>query len=99
MRLNLLLIKSLTHENIVWWEFVLLYVLAGFGYIIVATYLPLMAKTFNFQLFTNHLWLFVGIAIVLSRFIWLWGENRYGVLRCRTLSLLIQGGYVLLTII
>ncbi|WP_375633572.1 MULTISPECIES: YbfB/YjiJ family MFS transporter [unclassified Bartonella] len=27
-----------------------MYGLAGFGYIIVATYLPLMAKTFNFPL-------------------------------------------------
>ncbi|WP_280109522.1 YbfB/YjiJ family MFS transporter [Bartonella queenslandensis] len=73
--------EPLVHENIVWWELVLLYGLAGFGYIIVVTYLPFMAKTFNFQLLTNNLWSFVEIAIVLSCFIWLWGENRWGVLR------------------
>ncbi|WP_208439252.1 YbfB/YjiJ family MFS transporter [Bartonella tribocorum] len=88
----------LVHKNIVWWELVLLYGLAGFGYIIVATYLPLMAKTFNFQLLANHLWSFVGIAIVPSCFIWLWGANRWGVLHCLMLNFLIQGGCVLLTL-
>ncbi|WP_375614769.1 MULTISPECIES: YbfB/YjiJ family MFS transporter [unclassified Bartonella] len=90
--------ESLAHENIVWWELALIYGLAGFGYIIVATYLPLMAKTFNFPLLANHLWSFVGIAIVPSCFIWLWGAHRWGVLRCLMLNLLIQGGCVLLTL-
>ncbi|UNE55383.1 YbfB/YjiJ family MFS transporter [Bartonella machadoae] len=90
--------ESLAPRNIVWWELALIYGLAGFGYIIVATYLPMMAKTFNFQLLANHLWSFVGIAIVPSCFIWLWGAHRWGVLRCLMLNLLIQGGCVLLTL-
>nr|WP_281280258.1 YbfB/YjiJ family MFS transporter [Bartonella massiliensis] len=39
----------------------------------VATYLPLMAKTFNFQLLSSYLWSLVGSAIVLSCFIWVMG--------------------------
>ncbi|WP_244548677.1 YbfB/YjiJ family MFS transporter [Bartonella elizabethae] len=88
----------LVHENIVWWELALLYGLAGFGYIIVATYLPLMAKTFHFQLLASHLWSLVGSAIVPSCFIWLWAAHRWGILRCLMFNLLIQAGCVLLTL-
>lgn len=38
--------------------------LAGFGYIIVATYLPLMAKDAGSPLLTAHLWTLVGLSIV-----------------------------------
>ncbi|WP_425456835.1 YbfB/YjiJ family MFS transporter [Bartonella massiliensis] len=56
------------NENIVdvCWELALLYGGAGISYIIVATYFPLMAKTFHFHLFAKHLWLLIGMAIILS---------------------------------
>lgn len=43
-----------------WWLLAILYGLAGFGYIIVATYLPLMAKDAGSPLLTAHLWTLVG---------------------------------------
>lgn len=48
-----------------WWLLAILYGLAGFGYIIVATYLPLMAKDAGSPLLTAHLWTLVGLSIVL----------------------------------
>ncbi len=47
-----------------WWLLAILYGLAGFGYIIVATYLPLMAKDAGSPLLTAHLWTLVGLSIV-----------------------------------
>ncbi|MCL2898714.1 MFS transporter [Brenneria tiliae] len=89
---------TLEQENIVWWQLALLYGLSGFGYIIVATYLPLMAKTSNFPLLAGHLWSLVGGAIVPGCFIWLWAARRWGTLFCLTINLIIQGGCVLLTL-
>lgn len=48
-----------------WWLLAILYGTAGFGYIIVATYLPLMAKDAGSPLLTAHLWTLVGLSIVL----------------------------------
>lgn len=47
-----------------WWLLAILYGLAGFGYIIVATYLPLMAKDAGQPVLTAHLWTLVGLSIV-----------------------------------
>lgn len=41
------------HEKISWWLLALLYGLAGFGYIIVATYLPLIAQTYPSPFFSE----------------------------------------------
>ncbi len=46
-----------------WWLLAILYGLAGFGYIIVATYLPLMAKDAGSPLLTAHLWTLVGLSM------------------------------------
>lgn len=62
----------------VWWLLALLYGLAGFGYIIVATYLPLMAKSAGSPLLTAHLWSLVGISIIPGCFAWLWAARRWG---------------------
>lgn len=53
-----------------WWLLAILYGLAGFGYIIVATYLPLMAKDAGSPLLTAHLWTLVGLSIV-PGYLWL----------------------------
>ncbi|MBN6042777.1 MFS transporter [Citrobacter sp. ku-bf4] len=81
-----------------WWLLALLYGLAGFGYIIVATYLPLMAKGAGSPLLTVHLWTLVGISIVPGCFAWLWAAKRWGVLQCLTANLVIQGACVILTL-
>lgn len=81
-----------------WWLLALLYGLAGFGYIIVATYLPLMAKSAGSPLLTAHLWSLVGISIIPGCFAWLWAARRWGVLQCLTANLLIQSACVLMTL-
>lgn len=76
----------------------LIRVLAGFGYIIVATYLPLMAKDAGSPLLTAHLWTLVGLSIVPGCFGWLWAAKRWGALPCLTANLLVQAICVLLTL-
>ena len=79
-----------------WWLLAILYGLAGFGYIIVATYLPLMAKDAGSPLLTAHLWTLVGLSIVPGCFGWLWAAKRWGALPCLTANLLVQAICVLL---
>ncbi|EMF0718381.1 MFS transporter [Citrobacter freundii] len=86
------------HQPMSWWLLALLYGLAGFGYIIVATYLPLMAKNAGSPLLTAHLWSLVGVAIIPGCFGWLWAAKRWGVLQCLTANLLIQSACVVLTL-
>lgn len=86
------------HQPMRWWLLAILYGLAGFGYIIVATYLPLMAKDAGSPLLTVHLWTLVGLSIVPGCFGWLWAAKRWGVLQCLTANLVIQGACVLLTL-
>lgn len=81
-----------------WWLLAILYGLAGFGYIIVATYLPLMAKDAGLPLLTAHLWTLVGLSIVPGCFGWLWAAKRWGALPCLTANLLVQAVCVLLTL-
>lgn len=81
-----------------WWLLAILYGLAGFGYIIVATYLPLMAKDAGSPLLTAHLWTLVGLSIVPGCFSWLWAAKRWGALPCLTANLLVQAISVLLTL-
>ena len=82
-----------------WWLLAILYGLAGFGYIIVATYLPLMAKDAGSPLLTAHLWTLVGLSIVPGCFGWLWAAKRWGALPCLTANLLVQAICVLLTLV
>ena len=81
-----------------WWQLALLYGLAGFGYIIVATYLPLMARDAGSPQIALHLWSLVGLAIIPGCFGWLWAAKRWGVLQCLTANLIIQGVCVMLTL-
>ncbi|AYH49032.1 MFS transporter [Dickeya fangzhongdai] len=81
-----------------WWQLATLYGLAGFGYIIVATYLPLMVKTQGASLLAAHLWSLVGLSVVPGCFFWLWAARRWGTLPCLSANLLVQGGCVLLTL-
>ncbi len=82
-----------------WWLLAILYGLAGFGYIIVATYLPLMAKDAGSPLLTAHLWTLVGLSIV-PGLLWLamGSKTLGGALPCLTANLLVQAISVLLTL-
>ncbi len=79
-----------------WWLLAILYGPAGFGYIIVATYLPLMAKDAGSPLLTAHLWTLVGLSIVPVALAG-YGSKTLGVLPCLTANLLVQAICVLLT--
>ncbi|KFX20454.1 MFS transporter [Pectobacterium betavasculorum] len=81
-----------------WRRLALLYGLAGFGYIVVATYLPLMVTALDVPRLSLHLWSLVGLAIIPGCFFWLWAASRWGTLPCLTANLLIQGVCVLLTL-
>lgn len=81
-----------------WWLLALIYGLAGFGYIIVATYLPLMAKDAGMPLLTQHLWSLVGLSIIPGCYGWLWAARRWGIMPCLSANLLIQSGCVVLTL-
>ncbi|QHP55516.1 MFS transporter [Pectobacterium carotovorum subsp. carotovorum] len=81
-----------------WRRLVLLYGLAGFGYIIIATYLPLIVTSLGIPHLSLHLWSLVGLAVIPGCFFWLWAANRWGTLPCLTANLLIQGSCVLLTL-
>lgn len=81
-----------------WWLLAILYGLAGFGYIIVATYLPLMAKDAGSPLLTAHLWTLVGLSIVPGCFGWLWAAKLGGGFACLTANLLVQAICVLLAL-
>lgn len=80
-----------------WWLLAILYGPAGFGYIIVATYLPLMAKDAGSPLLTAHLWTLVGLSIVLVALAG-YGQQNVGALPCLTANLLVQAISVLLTL-
>ncbi|MEQ9946480.1 MFS transporter [Pectobacterium aroidearum] len=82
-----------------WRRLALLYGLAGFGYIIIATYLPLMVTALGMPRVSLHLWSLVGLAIIPGCFFWLWAASRWGTLPCLTANLLIQGVCVLLTLL
>ncbi len=59
-----------------WRRLTLLYGLAGFGYIIIATYLPLMVMALGMPRVSLHLWSLVGLAIIPGCFFWLCAANR-----------------------
>ncbi|MBN3265121.1 MFS transporter [Pectobacterium brasiliense] len=81
-----------------WRRLALLYGLAGFGYIIIATYLPLMVTALDMPRLSLHLWSLAGLAVIPGCFFWLWAASRWGTLPCLTANLLIQGSCVLLTL-
>ncbi|EDI4569265.1 MFS transporter [Salmonella enterica subsp. enterica serovar Orientalis] len=91
-------LARIENQPMPWWQLALLYGFAGFGYIIVATYLPLMAKSAGSPLLTAHLWSLVGLAIIPGCFGWLWAAKHWGVLPCLTANLLIQSACVLLSL-
>ncbi|QUJ69542.1 YbfB/YjiJ family MFS transporter (plasmid) [Photobacterium sp. GJ3] len=77
-----------------WWMLVLIYGMAGFGYIIAATYLPLLAKQTSF--FPQHVWTLFGIAALPAGLYWMRLAHRIGYQKTLILNLLIQAVSTLL---
>ncbi|WJV63906.1 MFS transporter [Pectobacteriaceae bacterium CE70] len=90
--------RPVESQSIEWWQLALLYGMAGFGYIIVATYLPLIAKGLIIPLLSEHLWSVVGVSIIPGCYGWLWAAGRWGILKSLSINLTIQGICVLLTL-
>ncbi|MEX3021720.1 MFS transporter [Kluyvera sp. STS39-E] len=94
--LPLLKAAASSEPNIQWWNLALLYGLAGFGYIIVATYLPLMARGVGNQFLANHIWSIVGLAVIPGCYGWLWAARRWGILSCLCVNLTVQATCVVM---
>lgn len=78
------------------WKLLLVYGLAGFGYIITATYLPLFLSGSLNAIDPVQIWAIFGLAAVPSCFIWHRVVIRFGYRRAFTLNLLIQAVGVIL---
>jgi MFS family permease len=77
---------------------VALYGLAGFGYIVTATYLPLLVKDAVPGINPVHIWAAFGLGAVPSCFLWHWLNHRFGSRRSMALNLLVQAAGVMLPV-
>lgn len=77
-----------------WISLMILYGFAGYGYIITATYLPVIAQSLPASILTPHLWSFVGIGAMFSCYFWLYLEKRVGILTALFWNLLTQSLFV-----
>ncbi|WP_410751483.1 MFS transporter [Citrobacter sp. U14242] len=85
-------------SDIQWWNLAVLYGLAGFGYIIVATYLPLMARGGGNTFLADHIWSIVGLAIIPGCYGWLWAARKWNILFCLSANLIVQASCVVMAI-
>jgi MFS family permease len=89
------------HEHVLMkpWMLVLVYGLAGFGYIITATYLPVLIKTAAPNIDPLQVWAVFGIGAMPSCFFWHWLHMRAGTKATMFLNLTCQAIGVALPII
>jgi len=72
------------------WPLVLIYGLAGLGYIVTATYLPVLVKLALPDLNSAHVWAVFGLSAAPSCFLWYRAHERYGTRKVLRLNLLLQ---------
>ncbi|MGK5051801.1 YbfB/YjiJ family MFS transporter [Janthinobacterium sp. RB2P8] len=72
------------------WPLVLIYGLAGFGYIVTATYLPVLVGAALPGLNSAHVWAVFGLGAAPSCFLWHRLHERLGTRRALRLNLLLQ---------
>lgn len=78
------------------WPLVISYGLAGFGYIVTATYLPLFVRDALGQIDPIHIWAAFGLGAAPSCFLWHALHERLGTRRALALNLLVQAVGVIL---
>ena len=78
---------------------VVIYGLAGFGYIITATYLPLLVKSALPDMNPTHVWAVFGLSAAPSCFLWHAWHRRSGTRTALTANLLVQAVGVALPIV
>lgn len=81
------------------WALIALYGLAGYGYIITATYLPLLVKGLLGPLNPIHLWALFGLGAVPACYLWQRLHLRLGTHRALRLNLLVQALGVVLPVL
>ncbi|WP_420991697.1 YbfB/YjiJ family MFS transporter [Cupriavidus sp. 30B13] len=78
------------------WPLIASYGLAGFGYIVTATYLPLFVRDALGQVDPIHVWAVFGLGAAPSCYLWHALHGRLGTRRALALNLLVQAGGVIL---
>ncbi|HEX7646473.1 MAG TPA: YbfB/YjiJ family MFS transporter, partial [Noviherbaspirillum sp.] len=81
------------------WPLILIYGLAGFGYIVTATYLPLFVRNAVGQVDPIHIWAVFGLGAAPSCFLWHALHVRLGTRRALALNLAVQAAGVVLPVI
>lgn len=72
------------------WPLVLIYGLAGLGYIVTATYLPVLVKLALPDLNSAHVWAVFGLSAAPSCFLWHRAHERHGTRKVLRLNLFLQ---------
>jgi len=72
------------------WPLAIAYGLAGLGYIVTATYLPLLVKTALPDLESAHVWAVFGLGAAPSCYLWYWLHQRLGTRKALALNLAVQ---------
>ncbi|TFW19515.1 YbfB/YjiJ family MFS transporter [Duganella callida] len=80
------------------WPLVLLYGLAGFGYIVTATYLPTLVKAALPGLDASHVWAVFGLGAAPSCFLWHHLHQRHGTRKALFVNLGVQALGVVLPV-
>jgi len=80
------------------WPLVIVYGLAGLGYIVTATYLPLLVKSSLPHLDAAHIWAVFGLGAAPSCFLWHHLHDRLGTRRALSMNLIIQAIGVVLPV-
>lgn len=81
------------------WQLIAAYGLAGFGYIVTATYLPLFIRDALGQVDPIHVWAAFGLGAAPSCFFWHALHKRVGTRRALCVNLLVQAAGVLLPVV
>jgi predicted MFS family arabinose efflux permease len=81
------------------WTLILAYGLAGFGYIVTATYLPLLVRNAVGNIDPIHIWAAFGLGAAPSCFLWHALHLRCGTRRALALNLAVQAAGVVLPVL
>ncbi|MFC7516480.1 YbfB/YjiJ family MFS transporter [Herbaspirillum sp. GCM10030257] len=81
------------------WSLIAIYGLAGFGYIITATYLPLFVRNAIGMYDPIHIWAAFGLGAAPSCFLWHQLQLRFGTRRALVFNLIVQAVGVMLPIV
>lgn len=79
-------------------QLIVIYGLAGLGYIITATYLPLLVRSALGSIDPVHIWAVFGLGAVPSCFFWHWLHDKWGTRNALMANLVVQAIGVILPV-